>query len=215
MSPHSPSPLSRRVSGAFFVPLILFLILALVPRGGVGASWGDVFAGFSYQDRTGYSRSSDGAVAFGFGLGNPLDRVGLEAAITSFSTERSGYFTRTQASLKAHRLVGDGWSVAVGWESAVVLAGDGGDSQFAPVSRTESAIFEDRSTLGVFGGGSVRGLPWASVIAEWTGQDVGAGAVGDSLNALVNEASPEFLVNPPEEFLAIHAAAAELRGQLG
>lgn len=240
MSPHFPSPLSRRVSGAFFVSLILLLVLALVPRGGVeaqqpvdvdslraqflldpvflrttpgsgmyipggvGASRGDVFAGFSYQDRTRFTRSNDGAVAFGFGLGNPVDRVGFEVAITSFSTQRSGFFNRTQASFKAHRLVGDGWSVALGWESAVVLAGDGGDggdSQFAVVSRTlrlneasrplnsltltagvgngrfrtESAIFEDRSTLGVFGGGSLRVLPWASVIAEWTGQDVGAG----------------------------------------
>jgi len=172
--------------------------------GGVGASWGDVFAGFSYQDRTRFTRSNDGALAFGFGLGNPVDRLGVEVAITSFSTERSGYFNRTQASFKVHRLVGDGWSVAAGWESAVVLSGDGGDggdSRFAVVSRTirlneasrplnsltlsagvgngrfrtESAIFEGRSTVGVFGGGSLRVLPWASVIAEWTGQDVGAG----------------------------------------
>jgi hypothetical protein len=197
--------------------------------GALGAGQGDVFAGFSFQGRTRFSESSDGAVVAGFGLGNPARFAALEVAFTSFSTFRSGFFERSHASFKLHRQVGDGWAGAIGWENALTLSGGGGDggsslfavgmrtvrlgeadSRFSSMTftagvgdgrfRSEDDVLADRSTAGVFGGMSLRILPQLSALVDWTGQDLAAG----------------ISVAPLPRFpLVVNAGFADLTGQAG
>ncbi len=47
-----------------------------------GADFGSVFTGASFQERTRFTSSSDGAVSAGFGLGNATKAVGLEIAVS-------------------------------------------------------------------------------------------------------------------------------------
>lgn len=81
-----------------------------------GPSLHDVFAGVGYQAATRYSGGDDGSISAGFGLGNSRDAVGLEVVITSLSTVRSGLFNRTAVGFKAHRMLPNNASVAVGIE---------------------------------------------------------------------------------------------------
>ena len=46
-----------------------------------GASWRNVFAGMTVQERTRFTDRSDGAMSVGFGLGDGEKAVGLEVAI--------------------------------------------------------------------------------------------------------------------------------------
>jgi hypothetical protein len=173
---------------------------------GFGPQWGDLFMGGGFQRNTRASRpggplgANDGAVVAGFGLGNAR-MIGLEVAFTSFSTFRSGFFTRTGVSLKAHHQFSNGWAMAAGTETAFVLgeAGDGGRSHYVAASRvftrtadsrrpfsaigvtlgagdgrfrTLADVRADRSTVGVFGALSARLTDAVGAVADWNGQDL-------------------------------------------
>lgn len=172
--------------------------------GGWGASNRQVFVGAGYQARTRYTRSDDGALVAGVGLFDPARFVGLEVAFTATSTVRSGFGDRSTMSFKAHRLLSESMAVSVGYENALEFGtiGDGGQTLYVALGkvfvrhaatrpfsqvtvnvgvgdgrfRTEDQILEDKSTLGVFGGVSVRLLPRVSTMVEWTGQDLAIGA---------------------------------------
>lgn len=111
---------------------------------GFGAAGGQVFAGAGYQARTRYLETDDGAVVFGFGLGDPQALAGLEVAVTSASTINTGPFKRTYVSFKAHRMLPGGWAVGLGYEHAVILdftdpgenrGPDGGQSVYGVASK--------------------------------------------------------------------------------
>jgi hypothetical protein len=81
-----------------------------------GPNWRDVFAGVGYQATTRYGGGDDATVSAGFGLGNSIDAVGLEVVITSLSTVRSGFMSRSVVGFKAHRSLPGNAAIAVGVE---------------------------------------------------------------------------------------------------
>jgi hypothetical protein len=175
-----------------------------------GAEFGDVFFGAGYQQRTRYTKGlpwrqrADGAVVGGFGLGNPRKTLGIEAALTSFSTVRSGFFRHSSFSFKIHRALPGNLAIAYGWEDAIHSSGtDGGSSMYGVVSsyirtrdtygspfssvtlsagvgngrfQTEKAFLAGKKGVNAFGSAGVRVLSPVSLIANWTGQDLTLGA---------------------------------------
>lgn len=165
-----------------------------------GASWGDVFAGAGYTARARDVAFPDGAVAVGFGLGNPWTLAGLEVAVTSFTTLRSGWGKRMGVDFKLHRLFPGSVGVAVGWESAIKRGEmDSPPAHYAVVSKWVQLRESDAAplsalslSLGVgtgrfrpvhdlagerhpvspFGSVALRVAAPLSVIADWTGQDL-------------------------------------------
>jgi len=165
-----------------------------------GAAWGDVFVAASYTSRCRFCELPDGAVGFGFGLGNPAKTVGLEVDVISFSTERTGWFKYAGVDFKLHRLLPGNFAVAAGWEAAILKGlTDGGSSKYVAVSkwipladhdaaplsaltlsagagngrfRSQQAWAENRKTINAFGSVAVRALAPVSLIADWTGQDL-------------------------------------------
>ncbi len=178
-----------------------------------GADFGDLYAGVAYQERTRtaigderFAGYSDAAFVVGFGLGDPRELVGLDVALTSYSTVRSPLFEVVYLSFEVHRRLPASFAIAAGWENAVQLGpdpGDGGSSMYGVVSRTFQlrddpfaplsamvasvgvgngrfrsidAIINDRDELGVFGSVALRVLPSVGLIANWSGHDLGLGA---------------------------------------
>lgn len=114
-----------------------------------GASMGQAFVGASYQNQERGNTVSDGAVVAGFGLGDPRSAVGLEVAVTSFSTVRSGFGKTGGVSLKVHRILPDNWGVAVGYENAATWGvTDGGNSWYGVVSKIQNLT---NDPTGLFG----------------------------------------------------------------
>jgi hypothetical protein len=175
-----------------------------------GAQFGDVFFGAGYQHRTRYTKGfawrerCDGAVALGFGLGNPRKSLGIELEYTSFSTIRSGFFHTSSFSFKVHRALPWNMAIAYGWDDAIHSSGtDGGSSMYGVLSsyiRTressgspfssvtlsvgvgnsrflpEQAFYDGRNGVNAFGSVGVRVLSPVTLLADWTGQDLMLGA---------------------------------------
>jgi hypothetical protein len=169
-----------------------------------GGSLGDVWLGATWIQRPRFSRGNDGVASAGFGAGDPYRLVGLDVDIISFTTIREGFGKRMALDLELHRYLGDDFAVAVGWESVVTRGfQDTGASHYATVSRwiqlrpddsapfsavlltaglgdgrfrSEQDEFNNVKTVNVFGSLGVRVLGPASVIADWTGQDLYLGA---------------------------------------
>jgi hypothetical protein len=171
---------------------------------GFGGSTGDVWLGGTATARAreidiAGTRAFDGAAAGGFSLGDPGRTVGLDVALLSLTTIHSGFFRRGAVDLQLTRRLGDDFSVAVGWESAVHWGYSESSSQYAVASRWirlrphESQAFsavmlsagvgngrfqseEDftagRHRLNPFGSLAVRVAAPLSVVADWTGQDL-------------------------------------------
>lgn len=169
--------------------------------GGFGAAWRDGFAGGGYQQSAGGGKA-DGSMAFGFGLGNPQDAIGLEVSIASLSSFRSGLFDRTAFSFKAHRMVSASAAIGVGVENAFIAGGGdngGGTSVYIAASqvlqptsgpfslvtigggvgngrfRFEKDQVADNKTVNVFASVGAQFHEQASVLLDWSGQDLAAG----------------------------------------
>lgn len=148
----------------------------------------------------------DGTISFGFGLGDPEKWVALDVALnvldsyTDFGNERA-------LSLKVHRKLHDKISVALGYEniwSRVADRSEGGRSLYGVIAKrfevqSRSKLlrhfllsvglgsdrflsvkrFEEKD-LGVnfFASSSFELAPFASMIVNWTGQDL---AIGTSI----------------------------------
>ncbi len=168
-----------------------------------GAEFGDVFLGGSYQARARFTNLDDGGVVFGFGLGK-AQIVGLEVAVSSFSTIRSGFFNTGGVSLKLHHLFPDNLAIALGVEDAATFGTpDAGSSVYGVVSkvfplrddstkpfssvtvslglgggrfRSEHDVQKGIDSVNVFGSVGVRVVEPISLIADWTGQDLTLGA---------------------------------------
>jgi hypothetical protein len=89
---------------------------------GYGADNNTVFIGASYQNRTRFTKKSDGEMGFGIGLGNSATFVGVELSYTlnSFGTSAGSFgdasgFGTGGFSAKIHRQITDSLAVAVGW----------------------------------------------------------------------------------------------------
>lgn len=166
-----------------------------------GADWGDVFAGFSFQERTRFTDKADGAVVAGFGIGDAQKLVGLEVAVTVFDLI-DDTFQDGGISFKLHHDFGDGFAVAAGVENAIIWGGlDTNSSAYGVVSkvfrfkdatqpfssltvnlglgggrfRSEDDVFDGDDSINVFGSAGLRVIEPISVIADWTGQDLNLG----------------------------------------
>ncbi|MCP2731294.1 hypothetical protein [Limnofasciculus baicalensis] len=171
---------------------------------GFGADQNTLFVSGTYQEQTRYTDDDDGAVGIGIGLGDAQKSVGVEFSYTlaSFGTSRD--FGSGGFNVKLHRQFAQGWAVAAGWNGILNL-GDGNDfehSIYGTVSkifrtqtditrpfsriaftagvgsgqfRTEDAVDDDDYNVNVFGNVAVRIAQPVSLIAEWSGQDLGVG----------------------------------------
>ena len=165
-----------------------------------GASWRNVFAGLTFQERTRFTDRSDGAMSVGFGLGDAENAVGLEVAIAIVDLLGEGAFEDGSISLKLHRQLGDGWAIAAGIENFATFGStDGGSSGYGVVTkvtelrdsdqpfntlttslgigggrfRPEGRL--DQDEINVFGSVAVRMAEPVSLIADWSGQDLNLG----------------------------------------
>lgn len=92
---------------------------------GYGADNFTAFISASYQRRTRFTRTSDGELGLGIGLGNAVKAVGVELAYTFNTFGSTGEFGSGAFSIKVHRRIAEDMSVAVGWNQfAKVLIGD-------------------------------------------------------------------------------------------
>jgi hypothetical protein len=163
------------------------------------------FISATYQQRTRYGNVSDGGVGVGIGVGDARKAVGAELSYTSASFGGSRDFGSGGFNVKLHRQLADDVSVAAGWNGAVNLGG-GNDfenslygavtkifrtredinSLFSRVAvtagvgngqfRSEKAVAEGTGGVNAFGNVAVRVAEPVSLIAEWSGQDLGVGA---------------------------------------
>lgn len=166
-----------------------------------GLSLGTVGIGLGLQERTRYTNSADGGMGISIGLGNPQKIVGFDLGISIF--DLSDFASRGSISFKFHRKVANVFEVALGWQNAIVWGStDAGSSFYGVVTKTfrlqenvnkpfsllvvsagvgsgqfrsESDIYKDRETLGVFGSAALRVMKPLNAIAEWTGQDMTLG----------------------------------------
>jgi hypothetical protein len=178
-----------------------------------GSNWGEVFAGAGYQKTTRPQIFSDanargqgiqdGVLAFGLGLGDSRNLVGLEAVATSNSTVRRGFFNEGAISLKLHKQFGENFALAVGSDNMIIYGNgsDVGQSYYGVASsvlnpstnigflsnttvslgvgngrfRSVGDVRLDRSTIGIFGSIGTRLSPNFSLVADWDGQDLSIG----------------------------------------
>ncbi|MEQ9372992.1 MAG: hypothetical protein RIG63_28820 [Coleofasciculus chthonoplastes F3-SA18-01] len=185
-------------------PLRASPALSIVIPTAYGAHRNTGFVSATYQERTRYSDVDDGALGIGIGLGDAEKSVGVELsyALASFGSSRD--FGSGGFNAKVHRRLPQGWAVAAGWNGLINLGDDNdfehsvygvvskiirtredinqpfsrvaitagiGNGQF----RTEEAVEDDNGTINVFGNVAVRVAEPVSLIAEWTGQDLGVG----------------------------------------
>ncbi|HEY9669827.1 MAG TPA: hypothetical protein V6D11_00085 [Waterburya sp.] len=171
---------------------------------GFGADNNTGFLSATYQQRTRYSNVSDGGLGVGIGLGDARKAVGVELSYTAASFGRSRDFGGGGFNAKVHRQFGDDLSVAAGWNGALNLGGHNDFEQslygvatkifrtrddinlpFSRVAvtagvgngqfRTEDAVAKGTNNVNVFGNVALRVAQPVSLIAEWSGQDLGFG----------------------------------------
>lgn len=166
-----------------------------------GVQYGDAFIGASLQSRTRRSHSADGTAAVGFGLGDARRYVGLETVLAL--VDLSDPFQDGTVSFKLHRLITKDFAVAIGFENAIRWGSpDGGSSIYGVASkvftldsdfrnplsrltvsvgvgsdrfRSESDIRRGNDGANVFGSVGLQVIEPASLIADWTGQDLSLG----------------------------------------
>jgi hypothetical protein len=147
----------------------------------------------------------DATWGFGVGLGNAQKSVGAELSYNLASFGQNGRdFGSGGFNLKLHRKIANGWGVAAGWNSFLSVGDDNDleDSLYlattkifntrknvnAPLSRvgatigigngqfrSEDDIADDNGSVNAFGSLAVRVVRPVSVVAEWSGQDLGMG----------------------------------------
>ena len=82
---------------------------------GFGADNNLFFVSLSYQNRTRFTRTSDGEAGIGVGLGNATTGIGAELSYGIDSFGSSAGFGSGAFNIKLHRRLNDDASVAVGW----------------------------------------------------------------------------------------------------
>src|SRR5215210_3961672 len=84
-----------------------------------GGTTGDAFIGASFTTRARYVSESDGVVAGGISLGNPVKTFGIDLVLTSFSTVRTGFMRTAGIDVQLNRELPGDLGIALGWENAV------------------------------------------------------------------------------------------------
>ncbi|MEA5503479.1 hypothetical protein VB735_10230 [Halotia wernerae UHCC 0503] len=82
---------------------------------GYGADNNTIFFGTDFQSRTRLGINSDGAIAFGIGVGDAVKLIGAELAYTLNTLGNSQDFGSGSFSIKVHRQIAEDISVAAGW----------------------------------------------------------------------------------------------------
>lgn len=178
--------------------------LSIVIPTGFGADNNTGFISATFQERTRFGDVSDGGLGIGIGLGDARKAVGVELSYTAASFGGSRDFGAGGFNVKVHRQLGNDWAVAAGWNGAINIGGpnDFEDSLYGTVTKvlktredintpfsrvavtagvgtgqfqSASAIAEDKDGVNVFGNVALRVAKPVSVIAEWSGQDLGVG----------------------------------------
>ena len=165
-----------------------------------GAEFGDLFGGVSYQRYLGpnLAQRDDGAALAGLGLGDPRKTVGIEVRYAVYDLVDDP-FSEGSLSLKAHRRIYSGLSIAAGVEDMVQYGGWDSKSAYVVVSQTlgldREVVTGASATLGVgdgrfntmerlsngtngaglFGGLSVQLVDRINVMGMWYGQDLSVG----------------------------------------
>lgn len=169
-----------------------------------GADNNTGFISATYQQRTRYANVHDGGLGIGVGLGDAQKAVGVELSYTAASFGGSRDFGAGGFNAKVHRQFANDWAVAAGWNgfanvggrndfenslygvvSKVIRTRDDINLPFSRVAvtagvgngqfRTEDAVTKGINNVNVFGNVAVRVAQPVSVIAEWSGQDLGFG----------------------------------------
>ena len=140
-----------------------------------GASIGDGFVGLSYQASQRHAANvQDGAVFGGVGLGDPVNAVGVEITVTSYSTLRNegsqslGFnFMRVGGvSAMLHRRLSGNFAIAVGSENLLQWGSgsDGGSDVYGVVSTRQQLTGDPNGLFGSVtlnaGIGTGRFRPW-------------------------------------------------------
>ncbi len=113
-----------------------------------GAAFGSAFLGVGVTERSPYLPSADGIVAMGYGMGDPVLKVGLQIGTTVSDLSE---FNNVSFSFKLHRYLARGTSIAVGGESLFsndVFADDAGDTFYFVVSHVVQAFGSSRRGIG-------------------------------------------------------------------
>lgn len=179
--------------------------LSIVIPTGFGADNNTAFISATYQSRTrDVSDLDDGGIGVGIGLGDARKAVGVELSYAAASFGNSRNFGSGGFNVKVHRLVRDDLAVAVGW-NGFLNVGDRNDFEQSfygvaskifrtrddinlPFSRvavtagigngqfeTENSVARGDNNVNVFGNVALRVAQPVSLIAEWSGQDLGVG----------------------------------------
>jgi hypothetical protein len=168
-----------------------------------GARFGQAFSGMYYSTRRPGVDEADGAVASGFGLGDPNRAVGLEVNVSAGSIRR--FASNGDVGLKLHRNLPGQAAIALGWDAGIrwgqdmtrstptvygvaskafmLKPSDANNQMPLTVSlglgngrfRSLDAAQNDRDTVGVFGSLGLQVLPQASIVSSWTGRDLNLG----------------------------------------
>lgn len=100
---------------------------SLTTPGAWGSAYGSIFAGLGMESRAAYVHGSaftngvgDGSGAVGIGIGNPVEFVGLQAALTAYDLSSLG---RYGMSFQLHRNLGSAKAVAIGAQNIMISSG--------------------------------------------------------------------------------------------
>lgn len=121
---------------------------SIMTPSGWGAAYGTVFVGAGVSERNPYLPNSDGIVALGVGVGDPVLNAGLQMGVTvSDLSELDNY----AFSLKVHRYLGRGTAIAVGGESLLTggeFVDDAGSTFYVVLSHVLQGFPSQRPGIG-------------------------------------------------------------------
>jgi S-layer homology domain len=148
--------------------------VATFPVGGLGtptafgANWGDIFFGAGFQGETrpniytpigtapGTVKGQETyAYSAGIGLGDARNFLGLETVATTYNRSGSGSFENGGISFKLHKLLGDNFAIAGGYENAITfgnnpVTNDGGVNGGRTGYGVASLILNPDPNMGFF-----------------------------------------------------------------
>lgn len=170
-----------------------------------GADNNTLYTAASFQERVRGSESNDGSLGLGVGLGDATESVGVELSYTfaSFGNNTRD-FGSGAFNLKLHRRLSEDFAIAGGVNGLINIGDDNGfentfygtatkifrtqediNKPFSRIAvtaglgngqfRTEEALSDDENQINVFGNVAFRVARPVSIIAEWSGQDLGVG----------------------------------------
>lgn len=172
---------------------------------GFGADNNTIYTGASFQERVRGLDASDAALGLGVGLGDAMKYVGVELSYTFASFGIKGRdFGSGALNVKVHRRLSEDLGVAGGVNGLVNLGDENGfkntfygvatkifrtdediDKPFSRIAvtagigngqfRTREGLDDDENQFDVFGNVAFRVARPVSIIAEWSGQDLGVG----------------------------------------